>query len=1266
MSRGRPRTRGIAAVLILAMVMAFMPTSAFAAAPAISGNVFDELTDLAIPGAKVMLDVYLADEDTWLSLAETTTGENGEYEFDIDQVTGGYDYRLVASADGYVENMSDPVWYGGEWDVEVALYLTPIPDIGGTVTYSDKEGPAAYAEVYLEYDTGGGSFSMLRWTSADSDGKYAFYGLTPGTDYRVGAWADFNTYVHIGTDVLSFTGTQITGADIVVSPAPADVTGKVTSGDPAVAVAGMPVNMYVVSGWSTWWTGTAITDENGDYSFDSVGSGLHFVSVEAYGYHYYESRRFTADELPLTLDIELLPIKAIVSGFVTSAVTGDPIEDASVSVYGPEDEGGYWVAGAATDHEGLYTAFDHNQLGAGSYRVEASEPGYFSQSTMIEWNGETVEFPVDFALEPMPPVATHVTETVRVSLDAEGQQGIDENENYRGSRAPAVSADGKFAVFYSGNSFVAGDNNGERDWYRKNLETGEIDLVSAASDGSVSGYTDESSSLSGGAGAAGMSGDGRYVVFDSMSNTLDPDDTNGRADVFLRDMVAGTTVRVSQTPDGFDDGENSLSPVISRDGRYVAFYSGNAFVEEDTNFAFDWYRADMQTGVFELVSVATDGTISEGSDSGERDRASMSSDGRYITFDSWSHNLVPDDDGTRDVFLRDMTAGTTVLVSCGEDGINHPEYFGDGKRGSRSPAISGDGRYVVFLTGNRLLEADDNDGETDWYRKDMASGEVELVSVNPDGESGDEGIWDGQGNASMSDDGRYVSFATEAGDLVVGDQNQNPDIFLRDMKTGETSAVSVAMSGAMPAGVSDMCAMNADGSLIVYGSDADDIVVEDTNDSMDVFAASVTIDSPVLDVSIDPTEIELRKTVGGIAEETLSITNNGEDAIEIGDVTFSEPFGFSPETDISGMTIESGETIETSVMLATDIVGEYEGEMSIPVVSPVEKTFSVDLTGIVDAAPAGVTPIALAGADRFATSVKISQDAFPDGADGVVIATGENWPDALGGSALAGMLDGPVLLSRQSAIPTAVLDEITRLGASKAYVLGDTKALSKTVYNALVAKLGSANVVRIGGANRYATANLVAAEVVSLHEGSYDGKAFIATGVKFADALAASPIAAANGWPVYLSGAAGISDDTVAAMTSAGVSDCIVLGNEAAVPAGTVMVLDAAFSAVRISGADRYQTAARIAEYGVTDGGMSWDGVAITTGEQFPDALAGGAAQGNSGSVMLLSRTASLPTNTRSAILANSGSIHEVRFLGGLTALSQAVRDAVMAALTAG
>lgn len=305
------------------------------------------------------------------------------------------------------------------------------------------------------------------------------------------------------------------------------------------------------------------------------------------------------------------------------------------------------------------------------------------------------------------------------------------------------------------------------------------------------------------------------------------------------------------------------------------------------------------------------------------------------------------------------------------------------------------------------------------------------------------------------------------------------------------------------------------------------------------------------------------------------------------------------------------------------------------------------------------------GDNRYLTAIEASKRAYPTGADTVVIATGRNWPDALGGTSLAGALDGPILLVGTNVIPEAVAEEIERLGAGEAILLGGTAAVSALVEAELGDLLGEENVERIEGANRYRTADAVAMRVIEELGDDYDGTAFVATGGNFPDALAAAPLAAAKSWPLFLAHPTnGITSATEAAMSE--VTDVLLLGGDAAVSAAVEQALLGKYGSdqvTRLWGANRYATAVAVAEYGVDEVGLQWDLVGVTTGENFPDALAGGVMQGRAGSVMLLTRSSALMTPTRDALIENKDAISTVTYFGGANAVTQGVRDAIEAAL---
>lgn len=309
------------------------------------------------------------------------------------------------------------------------------------------------------------------------------------------------------------------------------------------------------------------------------------------------------------------------------------------------------------------------------------------------------------------------------------------------------------------------------------------------------------------------------------------------------------------------------------------------------------------------------------------------------------------------------------------------------------------------------------------------------------------------------------------------------------------------------------------------------------------------------------------------------------------------------------------------------------------------------------------------GAGRYETSVKASEAAFPSPempsalralgpasvVETIVVATGENWPDGLGGGALAGALDGPLLLTTRNYLPPVVVDEIKRLNPKAAVILGSESVVSTAVAQQLEALVGEGGVGRIAGVNRYETASLVASEVIAVQGDAYDGTAFVATGGNFADALSASAVAAAKGWPVYLCPPAGLTATDVANLGSKGVKQAVLLGSPLAVSSGTQARLETALGKAnvrRLEGGNRYATCAAIANWAVKEKGIfAWSDFALTTGQAFPDGLSASVLQGKAGAPVLLTPTATLAPETAGLLKTNAPSISRFKYVGGAVSL---------------
>ena len=284
----------------------------------------------------------------------------------------------------------------------------------------------------------------------------------------------------------------------------------------------------------------------------------------------------------------------------------------------------------------------------------------------------------------------------------------------------------------------------------------------------------------------------------------------------------GITTRVSVSSIGFKGNAKSWNPSISSNGRFVVFQSdATNLVPGDTNGATDIFIHDRHTATTELVSVSFSGDL--GNDASEN--PSISSDGRYVAFMSLATNLVQGDtNGEPDVFVRDRQRGMTELVSVSFAGMQ-------GNSGSSDPSVSSDGRYVAFVSAANNLVADYTNNHSDIFVHDRQRHTTKLVSVSSTGMQGNSNSY----SPSISSDGRFVVFISEATNLVKGDTNGDFDVFIHDRQTGNTGLVSVSSSGLQGNGFINRASISSDGRYVAFSSGANNLVAEDTYAGSDVF-----------------------------------------------------------------------------------------------------------------------------------------------------------------------------------------------------------------------------------------------------------------------------------------------------------------------------------------------------------------------------------------------------------------------------------------------
>jgi len=402
--------------------------------------------------------------------------------------------------------------------------------------------------------------------------------------------------------------------------------------------------------------------------------------------------------------------------------------------------------------------------------------------------------------------------TVRACVDSSGAQSNGESGNY----GAAISADGRFLAYASvATNLVPGDTNALRDIFVFDRLTRTTERVSVASSGVQSNGTCTHPALS---------ADGRFVAFDSQATNLVAGGAGGnlRWNVYVHDRVAGTTELVSVDSAGVEGIQSSDYAALSADGRFVAFMSlASNLVAGDTNFVDDVFVHDRQTGITERVSVDSSGIQGDL----PSQVPSISADGMRVAFQSAATNFVGGV-SSMNVFMHDRTSGSTVLVSQAAGGV-------PGNAQSSAPSLSANGRFVAFWSIASNLDPSDTNTSPDVFVHDLQSGTMERVSLSSAGAQANAGSL----GPAISGDGRFVCFLSYASNLVPNDTNGFEDIFVRDRFQAITERVSVDSGGVQSTDNSwvDMRSISADGRFVAFYSDATNLVQSDSNNTRDVF-----------------------------------------------------------------------------------------------------------------------------------------------------------------------------------------------------------------------------------------------------------------------------------------------------------------------------------------------------------------------------------------------------------------------------------------------
>ncbi|MEE4295953.1 MAG: hypothetical protein V2J20_04970 [Wenzhouxiangella sp.] len=398
------------------------------------------------------------------------------------------------------------------------------------------------------------------------------------------------------------------------------------------------------------------------------------------------------------------------------------------------------------------------------------------------------------------------------------------------------------------------------------------------------------------ASEAYISADGSTVVFESAASNLVNDDTNGKDDIFIRDLAQGTTVRL-QGQGGVEADGDSRSPRISADGRWIVFFStATNLTPGDNNGTFDVFLHDRNSNTTIRLSEDSNGTGGNGGSNGQ----TISADGRFVVFESLADNLVPGLVGQeRRLFLYDHDFGTLVQMAASAEEPQQACVFNSGSVGgvafrtqvhalipanlaqsqivleafesfdpdpsaasggrgvaeswvvSRSdppvpvtvgsgisldPSLAGQGRFLAFETRAGNLTGRSPDG-TQIVRLDQLTGEVLPVSVSTTGELVDS--FSGAFDPSIDNAGNRVVFSSRWGGLVNNDSNDTDDIFIRDISLAQTARLSIGLDDEEANGRSTDPVISANGGTVAFESSASNLVENDTNGQQDIFVAEL-------------------------------------------------------------------------------------------------------------------------------------------------------------------------------------------------------------------------------------------------------------------------------------------------------------------------------------------------------------------------------------------------------------------------------------------
>ncbi|MGD8168803.1 cell wall-binding repeat-containing protein [Herbiconiux sp. P16] len=692
-----------------------------------------------------------------------------------------------------------------------------------------------------------------------------------------------------------------------------------------------------------------------------------------------------------------------------------------------------------------------------------------------------------------------------------------------------------------------------------------------------------------------ISADGRYVAFSSTASNLTGIDSGGYRQIYVRDTVSGATRMVSATPMGVAGVSQSFSPSISGDGRSLAYISYAAnLVAGMTGVQVLLWSAD--SGTSEVVSVSND-VVPQMEDAGAV-TVVLSADGSTVAWSTDSTNLTSEKTwGYTQIFERDLVGRTTTLVS--RDTTVTP--VAGAKGNADHPTISGDGHLIGFSVGWQLTSVAISHKAI--YVRDRVNDTMKVASLNL---AGTAGVNQDATNPALSGGGRYVAYSSSATDAVAQHVfGVATEIFVRDLQSNTTRLVSLDPSKTTPGeNNSDGPSLSGDGTSLVFASLARNLVAEGGSFPVGVsqiyFADLQSGDATLISRETSSSRAGGADSVGpvvssdgrrvsysSIAANLLPEATGHDSQVFVRDSRESssiERIGGADRYEVSAaisasmfspgarnVFVASGEVF-SDALSGSALAGAFPEVSGAPVLlvskDRIPTAVAAELTrlhpkniyvlgGEATIAPAVQTALQgfatspverIAGADRYAVSAGIA-GRFQPGVPVAYVASGAVYPDALSGSAAAGLEKGPVLLVGKDGVPASVATELARLKPARIVVLGGVNSVSDAVVTTLQA---AAPTTRIAGSDRYA----VSAGISASKWAAGTTTVYISSGATFPDALSGSAAAIANKAPVLLVTANSVPDPVAAELQRLKPRHIVVLG-------GTNSVSDSVFNALK-------------------------------------------------------------------------------------------------------